>query len=96
MCQGLLGRKCSLLGVVFDQVVGLAGEVAFEAAHDFGFGAAFGGASCDVVAGALVVVDAVDQGDVQGAVGLAVSAAVEAVALDCRASDFVAQGKVEP
>jgi hypothetical protein len=44
-------------------------------------GFAVGGASLDVVAGALVPAQAGHDDGVQGAVGLAVAAAVEAVAL---------------
>ena len=58
-----------------------AGDVAFEAAHDFGFGFAFGDASGDVGTGGLVVFHADDDDAVQCGVGLAVSAAVESVAL---------------
>src|SRR5438093_182948 len=60
-------------------VVGLAGDVALEAAEDFAsvesVGCAFGG----VGAGAWVVAEAADGDHVEGAVGLAVAAEVEAV-----------------
>jgi hypothetical protein len=64
------GLCCGQLGEVG---VGFAGEIAFEAAEDFGLGLAFGGAAGDVVLGGLVAVHP-DQGDPpQGAVGVAVS-----------------------
>src|SRR5690242_369289 len=62
-------------------VVDLAGDIAFEAAEDVSFGQTFGGAAGDVVAGALVVAHADQDDGVQGAVGGAVTAAVEAVAV---------------
>ena len=61
-------------------VVDLAGDVALEAAHDFALGLAFGGAAFDVGAGALAVAQAADGDQVQRAVGLAVTAVVEAMA----------------
>ena len=62
------------------RVVDLAGDVALEAAHDLALGLAFGGASLRVGAGALAVAQAADGDQVQGSVGLAVAAVVEAVA----------------
>ena len=60
-------------------VVGLAGDVAFEAADDLALGLAFGGAPRGVGAGAWAVAQAADGGHVQAAVGVAVAAVVEAV-----------------
>src|SRR6478736_2955788 len=57
----------------------LAGEQAFEAADDLGFGLAFGGAARDVGLGRLMVLHAHDHRSVERGVGLAVSAAVEPV-----------------
>src|SRR5438309_11697129 len=62
-------------------VVDLAGDVAFEAADDFAFAFAFGRAAGDVVDGGLVKAHAHDDGAVERAVGLSVSAVVESVAL---------------
>ena len=61
-------------------VVGLAGDVAFEAAEDFASVEAVGFAFGGVGAGAWVVSEAADGDHVQGAVGLAVAAVVEPVA----------------
>src|SRR5215212_6359892 len=72
------------LGVVEvgdEQRVEAAGEVAHQAAADLAAGLAFGGAAGDVGLGLGVVLHA-DHGDgVEGVVGLAIAAAVEAVAL---------------
>jgi hypothetical protein len=68
--------------VLLDQVVGLAGGIALEAADDLHLRLAFGGAAFGVFLGVLVVVEAADDGQVEGGVGLAVAAAVEPVALD--------------
>ena len=56
-----------------------AGEEAFEAADDLGFGLAFGDAPGDVGLRWLVVLHADDHGSVERGVGVAVSAAVEPV-----------------
>src|SRR5215216_1938180 len=64
-------------------MVGLASDVALEAADDLAFGLALGGAALGVAAGAVAVAQAADGDHVQGAVGVAVTAVVEAVA--CRA-----------
>jgi UDP-N-acetylmuramyl pentapeptide synthase len=53
--------------------------VSFERAHGFAFGLSFAGAALEVGAGALVVDRAVERDRVEGTVGLAVAAAVEAV-----------------
>src|SRR3712207_4153480 len=60
-------------------VVGLAGDVALQAADDFAFGLAFFGASGGVGLGARAVAQATDGDHVQGAVGVAGAAVVEAV-----------------
>ena len=59
--------------------VEVAGEVALDAASDFAFGFAFGQAALDVGLGGRVAAHAVDGDDVQGAVELAVTEAVEPV-----------------
>src|SRR5665213_3354007 len=61
-------------------VVDLAGDVALEAAHDLPLGFAFADAALGVGAGALAVAQPADGDEVQGSVGLAVAAGVEAVA----------------
>src|SRR5271167_1365670 len=61
-------------------VVGLAGDVALETAHDFGLALALGGTAFCVGAGALAVAQAADGDQVQRSVRLAVAAVVEAVA----------------
>ena len=61
-------------------VVGLARDVALEAAEDLGLGLAFGGSPIGVGARAWAVAQAADGDQVQGAVGVAVAAVVEAVA----------------
>jgi len=59
--------------------IGFAADVALEATQDLGLGQALGGAAGDVVLGGLVAVQA-DQGNApQGAVGVAVAAAVQPV-----------------
>jgi len=62
-------------------VVELAGDVALEAADDLGLGQAFGGAPGGVGAGAWVVAQASEDDHVEGVVGGAIAAAVEAVAV---------------
>src|SRR5216684_525547 len=75
-------RRCMLqLRQVGEQgVIGLAGDVALEASHDFGLGLAFGGAAFRVGAGALAVAQATDGDEVQRSVRLAITAVVKAVA----------------
>ena len=60
--------------------VDLAGDVALEAAEDLALGLAFGRAALRVGACALAVAQTADSDQVQGPVGLAVAAVVEAVA----------------
>src|ERR1035441_3708592 len=75
------GSRSRGVGEVGEEgVVDLACDVAFEAAHDFAFGLSLGGAAFDVGAGALAVAQPADGDEVQSAVGLAVTAVVEAVA----------------
>src|SRR5690242_11441159 len=69
------------LGVGLEQVPDAPGEVAFEAADGFPASLALGLSACEV-GGGLGVQAAFDDGEaVEGAVELAVAAAVEAVAL---------------
>src|SRR6266536_114697 len=60
-------------------VVDFAGEVAFEAADDVAFGQSLSDAFLQVGLGAFAVGEADDDDAVQGGVGVAVTAAVEAV-----------------
>src|SRR6266550_8423655 len=69
------------LGWLLEQVVDLAGDVALEAADDLELGMALGGAPSDVVLGGLVDAQAGDNDQVQGAVGVAVTAPIEPVPL---------------
>src|SRR4051794_1992498 len=62
-------------------VVDLARDVALEAADDLGLGLAFGGAPRGVGAWAVAVAQGADGDHVQRAVGVAVAAVVEAVAV---------------
>ena len=63
-----------------EQVVDLAGDVAFEAADRFAFGLAFCLLACDVGAGLGVPRDSAQGDDVDRAVELSVTAAVQPVA----------------
>jgi len=60
--------------------VDLSGDVALQAADDLRLGQALGGAPLDVGSGGRMVAHADDHDAVQGGVGLAVTAAVQAVA----------------
>lgn len=62
-------------------MVDLAGDVALEAADDLALGGSFGFASSGVGACAWAEAEAADRGEVEGAVGLSLAAAVEPVAL---------------
>ena len=62
-----------------EDLVDLAGEVAFEAADGFAAGFAFGDAAGEVVAGAGIPAQAGQSDAVERGVGLAVTAAVEPV-----------------
>src|SRR5690606_19375637 len=62
-----------------DDLVELAGDVAFEAADDLLLGLALLGASFHVGAGAGVPAQAAEHDPVEGGVGLAVAASVQAV-----------------
>ena len=75
------GSRLRGVGEVGEEgVVDLACDVAFEAAHDFALGLAFGGAAFDVGAGSVAVAQRADRDEVERSVGLAVAAVVEAVA----------------
>jgi len=87
---------CSACGCACQQREHFAGDVALEAAHDLGLGLAFGGAAGDVVLGGLMAAHA-DQGDApQGAVGLAVAAAVQPVPVGAAGGDGYRGGSAEP
>ena len=66
--------------------VGLPGDVALEAAADFGIGLAFCAAPGDVGPGSLACAPASQEDVVQGAVEVAVAAAVEPVTDDAAAT----------
>lgn len=68
-----------MFGAGVEEVVDLAGEIAFQAADGLEFGVAFGGLLRDVGLGSRVEPEAADHGEVEGAVGLSVASAVEAV-----------------
>src|ERR671915_37930 len=72
---------CGRLQVGDQSVVDLARDVALEAADDLGLGLALGGAALGVGARSLAVAQAADGDHVQRAVGVAVAAVVEAVAV---------------
>src|SRR3954451_9933897 len=67
--------------VVAEGVEDLAGDVALEAADDLVLGLAFGGAAFGVGLGLEAVAQAADGDHVQGAVGVAVAAVVQPVAV---------------
>jgi hypothetical protein len=71
-CRGGLAKRAL-------ECPGFAGEVAFEAADDLGFGLAFSDPAGDVGPGGFVVLHPDDDGAVERGVGLAVAAAVEPV-----------------
>lgn len=64
-----------------EEVVDLASQVAFQAPNGFQFRVAFAGFLLYVGLGFRVESNAADDGQMQGSVGLAVTAAIEAVAL---------------
>ena len=55
------------------------GKEAFEASNDLALGPAISGAACDVVDGRLVELHPDDDGSIEGGVGLAVAAPIQAV-----------------
>src|SRR6186997_2071427 len=68
------------LEVGAEAVVGLAGDVALEAAEDLASVEAVGGPFCRVGAGALAVAESADRDHGEGSIGLSIAAVVEAVA----------------
>ena len=72
-----------------DALVNLSREEAFQAADDVAFGPASGEASGDVVAGRLVELHPVDDGSIEGRVGVSVAASIEA-ATDTPTPPFIA------
>lgn len=70
------------------EVVDFAGDVAFDAADGFSAGLAFGQASFQVVAGALVPAQTAEHDAVEGGVGLAVTASVEPASLGLAGGRF--------
>ena len=83
MCQdtrsGGLNDLLASAEIGHDALVDLSRKEAFEAPDDLAFGSAVGGASGDVVAGGLVESHADDDGAIEGGVGVAVAASIEAV-----------------
>ena len=83
MCQdtrsGGLNDLLASAEIGHDALVDLSRKEAFEAPDDLAFGSAIGGASGDVVAGGLVESHADDDGAIEGSVGVAVAASIEAV-----------------
>ena len=83
MCQdtrsGGLNDLLASAEIGHDALVDLSRKEAFEAPDDLAFGSAIGGASGDVVAGGLVESHADDDGAIEGGVGVAVAASIEAV-----------------
>ena len=69
-----------------EDVVDLAGDVAFQASDDLGFGESFLGAALGVGAASGVVAEAVEHDDVEGVVGVAVAASVESVSVGAAAA----------
>src|SRR3954451_9044815 len=78
-----------------ERVVELARDVALEAADDLGLGLAFGGTPRGVGGRALGVAPAAGRAHVQRAVGVAVAAVVEAVAVGASAGDGDRAGGAE-
>jgi hypothetical protein len=76
-------------------VVGLAGDVALEAADDLGLGLALGDAALGVGAAALAVAQADDGDHVQGAVGVSVAVGVESMTVAAAAGDRDRAGAAE-
>ena len=83
MCQdtrsGGLNDLLASAEIGHDALVDLSRKEAFQAPDDLAFGSAIGGASGDVVAGGLVESHADDDGAIEGGVGVAVAASIEAV-----------------
>ena len=69
-----------------EDVVDLAGDVAFQASDDLGFGESFLGAALGVGAASWVVAEPVEHDDVEGVVGVAVAASVESVSVGAAAA----------
>src|SRR6266545_2024903 len=81
LCQGVVGKRIRRAERVADLGEDLAGDVALEEPEDLFAAGAGGGAAGGVGAGLWVVHEPVVGDDPQGAVGGAVTAAVEPVAL---------------
>src|SRR3954449_1691133 len=84
---GLRWRLHEVGEVSAEGVVGLAGDVALEAADDLLLGLALGNPALRVGARALAVTQAADGDHVQRAVGVAVAAVVETVAVAAAGGD---------
>ena len=78
-CSGGLDAVLAHAEVCHNALVEFTSKEAFEASNDLARGPAIGGAACDVVAGWLVESHADDDGSLEGGVGLAVAAPIQAV-----------------
>ena len=74
-----LGDGLACAEVCHDALVDLSRKEAFQASDNLACGPAIGGASGDIVAGWLVESPADDDGAIEGGVGVAVAASIEAV-----------------
>src|SRR3954451_7145069 len=92
---GLRWRLHEVGEVSAEGVVGLAGDVALEAADDLLVGLALGNPALRVGARALAVTQAADGDHVQRAVGVAVAAVVETVAVAAAGGDRDRAGAAE-
>ena len=78
-CSGGLGAVLAHVEVCHHALVEFTSKEAFEASNDLALGPAIGGAACDVVDGRLVEPHPDDVGSIEGGVGLAVAAPIQAV-----------------
>ena len=79
MRSGGLGAVLAHAEVSHNALVEFTDKEAFEASNDLALGPAISGAACDVVDGRLVELHPDDDGSIEGGVGLAVAAPIQAV-----------------
>ena len=79
MRSGGLGAVLAHAEVCHNALVEFTGKEAFEASNDLALGPAISGAACDIVDGRLVKPHPDDDGSIEGGVGLAVAAPIQAV-----------------
>src|SRR5712691_1333487 len=91
-----MSSSVECLEVGAEGVVGLAGDVAFEAAEDLASVEAVGGSFGGVGAGAVAVAEAADGDHVQCSVGLSVAAEVEPVAVGAAGAGLDRGGAADP